>query len=242
MEIAYTIGGGGLHMVPYRMDTSAIAAGVPVLSDADTGDTQGVVPDTTTSGLNLIGLAVDTRTASTDAQVAAGAGDRSDGNNASFVRVVINPDACYRAKLNNGATEDTALALITQSAASAAGTTVGGGSPTLTDEATVWGYSGANVGHTRFATAASTVVQAFPNAIAAGDEFLEAILKEGSTTQTPTLTAAFTQIDATAAVAANDNYIVVEFELRDESDDGRNNSYAIIVPQNHIFGNPGVIA
>ncbi len=239
MNVHHRIGGKKLYMKNFRMGVTAIAAGVPVISDADTGDTSGVLPDTTTGGLNLLGLSINTAAASTAAQVAAGAGDLSDGNNASFTKVCINPDAIYRAKLNNGATEDTALAIVSAAqAASADGLTVTG----ATDEATVWGYKGANVGHNRFTTAAATVVIAFPNDIAALDEFLEVLLLEGSTTQTPTLTAAFTQIDATAAVAASDNYTVVGFQLRDSAHDGLNKSFALIVPQNHAYGNPGIVA
>ena len=48
--------------------------------------------------------------------------------------------------------------------------------------------------------------------------------------------------DATAAVAKSDNYTVVEFELESAPFDGRNNSFALIVPANHIFGNPGIVA
>lgn len=240
MEVAYTIGGGGLHMKNYRMEATAIASGVPVRSNAITGNTSGVLPVSTTSAIACMGLAVDTRTASTLAQVAAGAGDLSDGNNASFTKVVINADACYRAKLNNGATEDTALAIITQNTASADGLAPGA---TVTDEATVWGYSGANVGHARIATDTDAVLLAFPNAIAANDEFLQVLLIEASSDQFPTLTAAFTQIDATAAVAATlDNFTVVEFELHDASNDGQNNSFAIIMSANHAFGSPGVVA
>lgn len=230
MRVAYTIGGGGLHMKKFRVDDGiTIARGVPVESDEAAGDTQGVTACTTTTGDSLVGLSLDTAT-STAAQNADGITD-----NAGFVTVCINPDAVFEAKLNNGATEDTALAIITQASASTAGTTVGGGSPTVTDEATVWGFTGANAGQERFATAASTVVLAFPFDIAAGDEFLEAILNRGSLTQAPTLTTLLTQVDATAAVAANVNFIVVDFQLNDSTNDGRNNSFVELIGHDHIF-------
>ncbi len=118
MEVAFTIGGGGLHLRNYQMEATAIASGVPVMSDGDSLNSSGALPVTATSALNCIGLSVDTdRTASTLAQVAAGAGDLSDGNNASFVKTCINPDAVFRAKLSGGGTEDTALAIITQAVA-----------------------------------------------------------------------------------------------------------------------------
>jgi hypothetical protein len=243
MEVAYTIGGGGLHVKNYQMEASAINTGVPVLSDGDTANTSGVIPATITSALNCIGVSVDTnRAASTLAQVTSGAGDRSDGNNASFVKVCINPDAVYRAKLSGGTTEDTALAVITQAAADTAGTAPGGGTPAVTDEAVVWGYTGANIGHWRMSDAANSVLLAFPNDIAAGDEFLEALIFIGSPDEAPTLTAAFTQVNAATASAGNNNFIIVEWEIRDAGGDGRTNSYALMLAQDHVFGNPGIVA
>lgn len=240
MEQAFTIGGGGLLMVDFQMDNTAINNGVPVQSQADVGDAQFAIPATVTVLVNALGVSVDQdRTASTDAQVAATAGDRSDGNNASFCKIITNPDAVYRAKISGGGTEDTAIAIIVQDTASADGLAPGA---TVTDEAMVWGYTGANIGHTRFATAADTVVQAFPFAIAAGDEFLEAIcLNIAATSQTPVLTAAFTQVDATGAVGATDNFITFGAELRDSSDSGQTNSFALIIIQDHAFGNQGVV-
>jgi hypothetical protein len=241
MEVAYTIGGGGLHVKNYMMEASAINTGVPVLSDGDTADTSGVVPATTTSALNCIGLSVDTnRTASTLAQVAATGGDLGDGNNASFVKVCINPDAVFRAKLCQGQTEDVALTIVTQAALDTAGTDPAG---TFTDEAVIWGYQGANEGHYRWADAADSVLLAFPNDIAAGDTFLQALACFiGSPNEGPTLTAAFTQHDAATASAGNNNFTVVELDLKGISGDGRTNSFSYLLAQDHAFGNPGIVA
>jgi hypothetical protein len=240
MEVAFTIGGGGLHLRNYRMDDADINSGVPVKSDGEQANTNGAIPHTTTAGEEHIGLSVDTnRTGSTLAQVAAGAGDRSDGNNASFVKVCVNPDAVLRAKFSGGATADTAISLITQATADATGLAPG---PTVTDEAIVWGYEGANIGHARQADAANSVELAFPFDIAAGDTFLEAVAMIGTGTQTPTLTSAFTQVDASNAVAANDNFIFFDFELGDVTNDGQNKSFCLLVAQDHIFGCPGIIA
>lgn len=240
MDVAFTMGGGGLLMVDYLMDDTAINSGVPVQSDGDTANTNGCIPTTTSVLVNALGVSVDTnRTASTLAQVASTAGDRSDGNNGSFVKVITNSDAVYRAKLSGGSTEDTAVAVITQNSADTTGLAPGA---TVTDTALVWGFSGDNVGHYRQSDATDSVELAFPFDIAAGDEFLEAVcLNLGSTIQTPLLTAAFTQVDATGAVAASDNFITFDVELRDTSASGRTNSFALIVIQNHIFGNPGVV-
>ena len=240
MEFKYCIGGSAPHMKKFIVDAAAaVVAGVPVQSNADAADGDGVINVTTTAAVGVVGLTVDAADASTNAQVAAGAGDQSDGNNASFASVIINPDAVYSAKLNNGGTEDTALAVISAAqAASSAGTTITGG----TDEFTVWAYSGANVGHERRFTGAALVAVAFPKAIAALDEFVETSTVVAEMTQWPTLSTAFTQIDATAAVAAsNDNFIVVEHLLRDKADDGLNNSFALIMAASHAFNQNGTL-
>lgn len=242
MEVAYTIGGGGLHLKKYRTDdgASGLAAGVPVVSDEATAASQGVLMGTTTAAVSTIGLSIDAVDASTAAQVAAGGGFLSDGDNATHVTVCINPDAVVRARLNEGATEDTALVIATQSAASTDGLSVDS-DISVPDNSTVWGYNGANNGIVRQTSAADTVVVAFPNDIAASDEWLFAELIPGWAAG-PTLTTLLTQVDANTAGTAQDNYIVVEFELNDISNDGRNNSYALMVAQDHIFGCPGIIA
>ncbi len=241
MEQAFTIGGGGLLMVDFQMEATAINNGVPVLSDGDTLNSSGVIPATTTSALNCIGVSVDqNRTASTLAQVASGAGDLSDGNNASFVKVICNPDAVYRAKFSGGSTEDTALAIVGQDTEDSTGLAPGA---TVTDKAVVWGYTGANVGHYRWSDATDSVLMAFPNDIASGDEFLQALGSFiGSNDEAPTLTAAFTQVDATTTGSTNSNFIVFGLELRDKGDSGRTNSFALLVMSDHAFGNPGVVA
>lgn len=226
MEFAYTLSGADPHIKKYRMDTgTSIIAGVPVCANSVNADDDGVAVCTTTAAIALVGLGLDAAS-STSAQV-------SSGDNAGFVSVCINTDACMRAKFTEGATEDTALTIITQTSASAAGTTVG---PTTTDEFTVWGYSGANEGHARRCTAANTVVNAFPYDIAAGDEFLEAGVNIGARDHFPQLSTLLTQYNANAAADTdNDNFIVVELLLRGKGNDGRNNSYAIMLGAHHAF-------
>jgi hypothetical protein len=174
-----------------------------------------------------MGLSLDTAT-STDAQA-------TTGDNAGFISLCINPDAVYRAKLCQGATEDTALTLATATSASTDGLLI----PTVVDENTVWGYSGANAGQVRQASTTTAVVQAFPYDVAIGDEFLYCQpLDSDAVGEFPQLTTLLTQVDASAASDTdNDNFHVVELLLRDNSDDGRNNSYALITPVSHAFGN-----
>lgn len=240
MEYAYNIGGGAPHMKKFIVDeAAAVAAGVPLQSNADADNADGVINPTTTACVSCVGLSVDAADASTAAQVAAGAGNLSDGNNASFVSVIINPDAVYRAKLSGAGAEDTTLAVVSAAqAASSGGTTITGG----TDEFTVWGYEGANAGHERRFTAAATVTIAMPNAIAALDTFVETSTVVAEMTQWPTLSTAFTQINAAAAVAAgSDNFIVVEHQLRDKTEDGLTNSFALIMAASHAFNQNGTL-
>ena len=239
MEVAYTIGGGGFHLKKYQMEAAALIAGVPIESDGLTAGTSGVNASSTTASINTLGLGIDAVGASTLAQT-PGAGELGDGNNASFVTVCINPDAVWRCKLNESATEDTALTIFTQVTASADGLAP---AATIVAQATVWGFNGQNNGHFRMADATDSVLMAFPNAIAAGDEWLQVEAKWANNTSTATLTTLLTQMNANATVNADaSGFIVVEWELRDISEDGRNNSFAMLFPLNHAFGNPGIIA
>ncbi|MHC4179980.1 MAG: hypothetical protein ACYSWU_20945 [Planctomycetota bacterium] len=226
MEYAYSLSAAAPTVRKYKIDGgTTVIAGVPVCSDSATADSEGIVVCTTTAAVACMGLSLDTAT-STDAQA-------TSGDNAGDLSVIINPDACYRAKFTEGATEDTALTLITQTTANAAGTTVG---PTTTDEFNVWGYEGANAGKDRRCTAANTVVHAMPYGIAAGDTFLEAGVWIGARDHFPQLSTLLTQYNANAAADTdNDNFIVVETQLRDISEDGRNNSFAIMLAAHHVF-------
>ena len=242
MEAAYTIGGGGMHIKKYRTDDGAtgLAAGVPVVADQATAASQGVLMTTTTTHVAGLGISLDAVDASTAAQVASTGGFLCDGDNATHVSVVINPDLVVRAKLNEGGTEDTALVISVVDAQDTAGLDISS-TPAVADNATVWGYNtNANDGVVRQTSAADTVVVAFPRDIELGDELLFAELCPGWDVG-PTLTTLLTQVNANAASAQN-NWIVVEFELKDISDDGRNNSFALMVMTDHSFGCPGIVA
>jgi hypothetical protein len=232
MEFVYNIGGGAPHVKKYLVKGGVtVGVGVPVASDASTADGDGVIAATSVAAVMILGLSVDTA-ATTAAQVAS-------GDNGGYVSTIINPDACFRAKLSGSSASDTTLSVVsTAQAASATGLTV----TAATDEFTVWGYSGANAGFVRRCTDAATVVTAFPYDIAAGDRFVETSVVIADQTQWPELTGTFDQIDATLAVDAdNDNFVTVELLLRDESDDGLVNSYAIIHPAQHAFNTVGTV-
>jgi len=230
MEVAYTIGGGGLHLKKYRTDDGAAAftAGQPVCGLEATAAMQGVAHVTTTTAIALMGITIDATASSTAAQIT------DNAENATYVTVCINPDAVFRAKLNEGATEDTALVIATQTAVSAAGTDVSS-DISVPDNSTVWGYKGANAGIDRITSAADTVVLAFPKDIAAGDEWLFTEHVVGWTEASPQLSTAFTQIDSNVAGTTTKNFVFLEFELKDITDDGRNNSYGLMVGYDHAF-------
>jgi hypothetical protein len=240
MEGAYTISGAGFHIKKYRTDDGGsgfpLAAGIPVVADEGTAASQGVLMGTTTASTLSMGISLDAPDASTGAQVGATAGYLSNGDNATYVSTIINPDLVIRAKLNDGATEDTALALATQATPDATGLDVSSCDISVPDNSTVWGYSGANAGVIRQTSAADTFVVAMPYDIAAGDTFLFTEHIIGWTQATPTLTTLLTQVDANTAGTTQKNYVVVEFEARDVSADGRNNSFMLMVAHDHVFG------
>lgn len=226
MHYAGNMSGSQPHYRKYGVDGGVtVNAGEPVVTGEAVADNGGVTVATTIACVSFLGCA-DADTTSTDAQ-ATGA------NNQQEVSVLITPDAIWAAKFSGGTAEDTALTLLTQTSASSAGTTVDG----ATDEFTLWGYSGANVGAGwRRATAANTVVVAFRDAIAVGDQFGQVPIWIGSRSQYPQLTTNLTQIDASAAVDAdNANFIAVDLLLKDQSESGNVNSFALLVATDHAF-------
>jgi hypothetical protein len=233
MEYAYSLSAKAPLMKKYRIMTgTSVISGVPMVANSLIADDDGIAVCTTTAAIACVGLSLDTAT-STSAQVGAGNGMNNNGDNAGHLSVICNPDAVFRAKFTEGATEDVALAEIVQDAASSDGTAPGA---TVTDEFTVWGYTGANAGHIRRATNTDVVVNAFPHAIAIGDTFLEAGVNIGARDQFPQLSTLLTQYNANAgADSDNDNFITVDYDLKDKTEDGDVNSYAYLVAAHHAF-------
>jgi hypothetical protein len=227
MEYAGNISGSKPHVRKYGVDGGVtINAGEPVCVGDATANYGGMTVASTITAVAFIGCASADAT-STDAQA-------TSGNNVKEVSVVINPDAMWRAKFSGAATEDTALTLLTSASANAAGDTVTGAS----DEFFIWCYNGANVGAGyRIADTASSVIVCFPYDIVAGDTWLQVPIGVGTRTQYPQLTTNLTQVDASAVVDAdNANFVAVDLILRDVTDDGRNNSFALLVGVDHAFG------
>ncbi|MCK5610488.1 hypothetical protein KAR91_51925 [Candidatus Pacearchaeota archaeon] len=234
MHLDSILSGTAPVLKKYFLD-AATAKGVPLLMPA-AGDA-GLAQPTTTSAADMVGLATDAGAYQT--------AQNSDGSDpAAEVSVCVNPDAVFGAMLSGGAAESTALSKQTVTTESTTGLAVTTGtewsSPTF-DEGTVWGYSGANAGKIRKITSVSstagTVTVAFPLDIAVGDVFLRAPLAVISTLSV-TLTTAFLQVDASAALSASAaEFKPIDHRLYDEAGDGLTDSVVLMLSDDHVFGN-----
>jgi len=232
MEFAYCLNGGAPLVRKYITDSAAtLNPGVPLQSDAETADNDGIIAATTVVCVGCMGVCLDSDGSTTTAA------QTGTGDNAAYVSTIISRDAVWRAKLSGDGSTDTAISVITQAALDTGGTAPNG---TVTDEFMVWGYSGANEGIERRADTANSVLIAFPYDIAAGDTFLQTSTVIAEATQWPTLTQAFTQVNAAAAVTAgSDNFTVVEQRLNGISNNGRTNSFTYLISASHAFGTVG---
>jgi len=238
MEVSGFFSGGAPVIKKYQIGEAMPDSGVPVIIAA--AGTAGLALPTTAAAADLVGITIDAKATLVTAQQT----DNSDPER--VVSVVTNPDILIRAKLSGGATEDTALLQGTVDTASTTGLDVNTEIDyTNFDEGSIFCFSGANTDILRRigvgdATDA-TVVVAFPIDIAVGDVFLHVPYAPGSD-QFVQLTTLFTQLDASATVDTNNNnFRVIELDMRDSSDDGRNNSFALITPFDHLFAAGGSI-
>lgn len=231
-DFAYTLSGAPPLIKKYQIDATVSNIGVPLL--IDTAGQAGLNAGTTTSAADFIGMSLDTVTYTTT----QGTGDDSAER---LVSVIIQPDVVWRALMSGGATESTALALRAVTTASAGGTAITTGeswTATEFDEGVTWCYDGANVGQARKITSTSatagTVTIPFDNATVVGDNFIRAPYWPLATT-TIQLTTNLFQADASIAVATGAEYVVVDMELNDISQDGRNTSRVLFMARDHIL-------
>ena len=237
MEIVHTLNGGQPWIV--KLQVSATVAngqrGVPVRGGTTSGS--GIRLITENSAADVVGLAIDNATYTTTQGSGADSAER-------LVSVIINPDAVYRARLSGGGTEGTALSLHTVTTASSGGTAVTTATSWSDYEGgTVWGYQGANAGQVRKLTSVSstagTVTVPFDYATVVGDTFLRAPFYPFSITQTVNLTDAFYEVDTTVAAMTGGDWAVIDLELNDISNDGLNNSYVHMIPNDHFLNREG---
>jgi hypothetical protein len=163
------LGGGAPVNKKYKVGVTFANPGIITIGTAVVA---GVLVATTTSYADSCGLALDTATYTTTQATVALTGE-------ALVTVSVRPDLIVGALMSGAATENTVLPTLTNTSASAGGTTITStatGSNDM-DSGTVWCLSGANVGQSRVITthnsATSFVVTVpFPFAIAVGDTFL----------------------------------------------------------------------
>lgn len=234
MDLAYTMHGGAPLIKKYQCNSSSTAVGQPWVIPA--AGNAGVVIATTTGAADMVGVNLDSATYVTAQQ--------TDGTSAERqLTLIVSPDAVWKMKMSGGSTENTALALQTETTGSTTGLLITTGAewsnPTY-DEGFVWGYDGANAGQARKITSVNTtsgtVTVAFDQDIAIGDNFLRCPYSpiQGITIQLTTL---LTQANAAIAVGTGAGFKTVELILNDASNDGRTNSYVLAVPTDHVFAN-----
>ena len=243
MEFVYLLGGGAPVVKTYLVTAAVATAGILLEgSDTATGSVIGSVQPAPASGAGatqLVGLSVDAA-ASYPANPVAQLNADADVT----VSVIVSPNAVYRCKMSGGATADTALTAATPSAADSVGDDT---SITALAGGIIWGYTGNNVGSYRLCNNTDgSVGISWPNAVATTDTYLVANVAPCRVLATNNnffdLTTDLTQADASATSADNNNFIVVDVELNDSSEDGTTNSYYHVVGLSHAFaGGNGVV-
>mgnify|MGYP000010835609 len=203
-----------------------------ILAMAPAAGNAGIIPCTTTTVTNTVGLACDSGTYTTT---------QASTGTAAFVSCIVNPHLVIEYRMSGGATAGTSLSNQDETTGSAGGTVVTTGaewsSPTF-DEGVVWANQGgvnANQGQYRKVTSVSstagTVTVPFDRAIAVGDDFLRApywILDP--TAKTIQFTSDLTEANAAIAVGTGGAMAVVGFRLNGVAD-----SYVLACSNDHAL-------
>lgn len=167
MKGSYHLSGGG--PVLKRLKIGETITPVGQLIEFDSGNQAGVSEQAAATAMVLVyGINVDTATFSS-----------TQGDAEGIVTVSIRPDLVMKALASGGATNGTALQLLSNTSASTAGTVITDADVGAADMdgGTVWCTLGNNVGLSRTitthtASTSFTVTVPFPRTIAVGDEFL----------------------------------------------------------------------
>src|SRR5512147_2235607 len=170
MTLAYTLSGGAPILKKLKLGASVSTAGIPIIADAS-NDYGECIPCTTTSFADTYGVAIDTGTYTTTKAATMVEG---------VVTVIVNPDAVYKARMSGTSTTGADLVHLEPSGQNTAGTTIADtevGSAS-TAGGTVWGISGANVGHSRIITTFNSgtsivVTVPFPSTIETTDVYAQ---------------------------------------------------------------------
>lgn len=227
LAAGHLCGGAGLQK-RFKIAVTIANAGIPGIAVTNT---VGIRPASTTSFADTMGLILDTATYSA-----------TQGDAEGVVTVSIRPDLIVKALMSGAAAEGTALTLLSNTTASAAGTVITDADVGTADmvSGTVWCITGANVGRNRIITTHSastsfTVTVPFQQDLAVADEFLfcpwatfgtgAADLDGVGNLQTSTL---FTQADATIASGTGAEAVAIDLELN-----GRSDSAVLFVFRDH---------
>lgn len=227
MQAYKTICGGAEFKLKLKVGATVSNAGTICIGDG-TNNYGETIPCTTTSFLDSYGISLDTATYSA-----------TQGDAEGIVTLSSRPDQIISARMSGSSTTGTDLTTLSNTSASAGGTTVTDADVGTADlvSGTVWCIGGANVGHSRiittFNSATSVVVTVpFPRAIAVGDTFLfcpYSRMEEGAsaiqTTGTDFLEADASITNGTGGVAA-----VTDLRLEGASD-----SYVEFIQMDHAL-------
>ena len=215
-------GSTAYHFTDYKISATVVLDQAVIAEVADTGG--GYITDaTTTSLVDFVGSVLGASSRGPDGNAGSLTYSTTQGDTEGLVRVYINPDIIYRARMSGGATLAN-LQTVTTTGASAAGTTV-----TATDtpendmdDGTCWCLTGGNAGLSRkvttFTANTSWVVTVpFPRTIAIGDTFCVAPYSPFVTIALQ-LTTNLVEADATVAFGSGGTARTVELVLNGAGD------------------------
>ena len=225
-----------MSILDFKISATVVQDQAVIAEVADTGG--GYITDaTTTSLVDFVGSVAG---ASSFNPHGGGAGtltySATQGDTEGLVRVYVPPDTIYRATMSGGATAGTVLDTLTNSAASAAGTTVTypAGPNADMDDGTVWCLTGANAGLSRRITTwtadtSLVVTVPFPRTIAANDTFAVCPYSPNVTIAIQ-LTSNLVHADASIAFGTGGNARPVELVLN-----GTGNSFVHFIARDHCY-------
>jgi hypothetical protein len=224
------------HILDFKI-SATVVENQPVIASATGTDGGELTNPTTTSLLDMVGLCIGASSSNPDG---GGAGSLTystvQAATEGLIRVIVNPDLVIAARMSGGAAGGTALTIVTNTTANAAGTTV---TDTTQPAASMqngiaWGRTGANVGLSRKITTYTgqtsfVVTVPFPRTIAVNDTFLVApwLPLTGRNIQ---LTTDFTEANAAIAQGTGGNATIVQVIPRDTTD-----SYVYFIARDHVF-------
>lgn len=224
---------GSVNPIVKKFMIGASIARPGILAMAPAAGNAGIIPCTTTTVTNTVGLTCDSGTYSTT---------QSSSGTAVFVSCIVNPHAIYEYLMRGGAGATTALSNQDETTGSSGGTVVTTGADWATspamDEGVVWANAdgvNANKGLYRKITSASatagTVTVPFDYAIAIGDDFLRApYWPYDPTAKTVQFTTNLDMADASISVGTGAAMVTVGFRLA-----GPSNSYVLCTSNDHAL-------